>query len=353
MLLNSMLNLAERGRLPDAMIRFGIRRLCATRLTEVRGADTDAFADLMRGGPIAPVPDLANEQHYEVPAEFFEIALGQHRKYSSCYWPEGVSTLDEAEAAALAQTCERADLRDGQDVLELGCGWGSLTLWMAAHYPSSRITAVSNSHSQRAFIESQLARRGLDNVRIVTADMNDFDTASRFDRIVSVEMFEHMRNWERLLAHAARWLRPDGAMFVHVFCHTDRAYEFLPDGAANWMGRHFFSGGIMPSADLIDRFGECMTVGERWLWDGTQYAKTAEAWLANLDTNRRRVREIFVDTYGENEADRWIGRWRIFFMACAELFAYENGKQWRVAHYRLHPTAQPAPKAEAPAASFV
>jgi cyclopropane-fatty-acyl-phospholipid synthase len=332
--------LAERGWLPDGLVRAGIRRLCRRRLREeaARGRSDADFAAEMRTGPVAPVPEAANEQHYEVPPAFFLAALGPRLKYSSCCWPEGVANLAAAEEASLAQVAERALLADGQDVLELGCGWGSFSLYAAQRYPRSRITAVSNSAPQREFIEGRARERSLGNLRVLTADMNRFAAEGLFDRVVSVEMFEHMRNWEELLRRVAGWLRPDGRLFLHVFAHRRFAYAFETQGAANWMGRHFFTGGIMPSLPLVDRFAGHMQVEERWVLDGTHYARTAEEWLDNLDARRKEVRPVLIATYGAGEARRWLSRWRIFFLACAELFGYGGGREWCVGHYRLKPT---------------
>jgi cyclopropane-fatty-acyl-phospholipid synthase len=334
------INWVEQGLVPDAVIRAGIRRLCERRLTEIAATDCERASQLgerfvrsMEASDVAPLPHLPNEQHYEVPAQFFALALGPHRKYSSAWWPQGTTSLADAEATALAATCERAELSDGQTILELGCGWGSLTLWMAGHYPGSRITAVSNSHSQRAWILGEAERRGLPNVEVITADMNRFVVAKRFDRVVSVEMFEHMRNWRSLFAQVHDWLNPGGRFFMHVFCHRSTPYAFVDAGPSDWMSRHFFSGGMMPSDELALRFQEKLRFLKRWRWDGRHYEKTANAWLANMDHRRADVLPVLAATYGEANAARWLQRWRIFFMACAELFGYRGGQEWWVSHY--------------------
>jgi cyclopropane-fatty-acyl-phospholipid synthase len=331
---------AERGLLPDAWIRVAIRSLARRRLKREETASSDrreAFLETMRAAEIALVPEKANEQHYEVPAAFFERVLGPHLKYSCGFWPEGVTDLAGAEAESLRVTSERAGLADGQDVLELGCGWGSLTLWMAEHYPSSRITAVSNSASQRELIEGRARERGLENVRVVTADMNGFEPGGVFDRVVSVEMFEHMRNWERLLERVASWLRPGGRLFVHVFAHRRHAYAFEGSGPRDWMTRHFFTGGIMPDASLLGSFDEHLRVARHWWWDGGHYARTAEAWLRNLDARRDEILPVLAETYGPRDAGRWFRRWRLFFLACAEIFGFRGGTEWGVAHALLEP----------------
>ncbi len=337
----------EQGLVPDRVVRAGIRRLCEQRLQDIHAGDaaaaariTEDFVRQMDAADTALVPHLANAQHYEVPAELYALTLGAHRKYSSCWWPEGVTRLDDAEAAALAATCQRAGLEPGQDVLELGCGWGSLTLWMAGRFPTSRITAVSNSTSQRRHIMREAANRGLRNVEVLTADMNHFDTERRFDRVVSVEMFEHMRNWRRLFTRVHGWLRPGGRFFMHVFCHRSTPYAFVEQGPADWMSRHFFSGGMMPSDELALRFQDQLRFIERWRWDGTHYEKTANAWLANIDARRAEVLEVLAATYGERDAAQWLQRWRIFFMACAELFGYRNGQEWWVSHYLFERAAR-------------
>ncbi|MCB9852680.1 MAG: class I SAM-dependent methyltransferase [Phycisphaerales bacterium] len=334
--LSIVMPLVERGILPEPLVRWGIRRMNAGRLAQEKARYDEhrlrRFAESLSASEIALTPEKANEQHYELPAGFFQLTLGKHLKYSSCYWPDGVSTLDDAEAAALTLTCERAQIVDGMDILELGCGWGSLTLWMAKNYPNARITAVSNSNSQRVFIERQCRMRRLQNVHVVTCDMNDFSVTSSFDRVVSVEMFEHMRNYEALLARIAGWLRPGGRLFVHIFCHRRYPYLFETDGAGNWMGRHFFTSGMMPSMDLLPLFQREMAMEQLWFMRGHHYARTAEAWLSNLDERQNEAMLILRDAYGR-DARIWFVRWRLFFLACAELFQFEGGEEWGVVHY--------------------
>jgi len=337
-----LIELAERGWVPDGVIRLGIRRLLAGRLKkEDQGNEEDQreaqerFLEELRHGPIAVATEEANRQHYEVPAAFFRQVLGPRLKYSCCYFPEPTTTLAEAEEVMLELFCRRGELEDGMEVLELGCGWGSLCLWMAEKYPSCRITAVSNSRGQRTFIESEARQRNLANLEVLTANVADFSTDRRFDRVVSVEMFEHVRNHQRLMRNIATWLKDGGKLAVHIFCHRRFAYPFDVEGKTDWMGRHFFTGGIMPSDDLLLHFQEDLILQKRWSVSGTHYARTLEAWLARCDRKRGELLPLFRADLGESEAARQLQRWRIFFMACAELFNDARGRDWFVSHYRF------------------
>lgn len=332
----------ERDVLPDWMVRTAIRRICASRLqdegrgsAEAQAARHAALLARLRRSAIAERPDAANTQHYEVPAAVFALMLGPHLKYSCGWWPPGVTGLAQAEDAMLRLTMDRAEVARGQSILELGCGWGSLTLAMAAAYPTSRITALSNSASQREYILAQADARHLRNVQVHTADINDFVTAERFDRIVSVEMFEHVRNYGALFERLARWLADDGKLFVHIFAHTRYAYPFDARGASDWMARHFFTGGMMPSVRLLAEIQQSLAINAEWRLDGTHYQRTAEAWLENFDRRRPEVDAVLARIYGSAEVTRWRVRWRVFLMACAEMFGYAGGREWVVAHYRF------------------
>lgn len=339
LLTSAVIESIERGWISDRMTRAGIRYLCQKRLNQVRCNENERqvrmkqFVQEASAGPVAPRSEKANEQHYEIPAEFYELVLGPNKKYSCCHYQEE-SSLEQAERDSLEITCQRAELVDGMDILELGCGWGSLTLWMAEHFPNSSITAVSNSASQRAYILQQAKMRGIDaKLTVITADMNDFDISEQFDRVVSVEMFEHMRNHKQLLRQISRWLKPDGKLFVHVFCHKQFTYPFETEGSANWMGRYFFTGGIMPGENLFSEYSDHLKIARQWMWNGSHYEKTSNDWVANLDANHHQVLNVLESVYGKKDAYRWLNRWRLFFMACAELFGMHDGQEWYVAHY--------------------
>jgi len=334
--------LLDRQLVPDAAIRVGIRRIVASRLREQEAGGIDAqserFAALVewaRRAPVADAPERANAQHYELPPAFFEQVLGPHLKYSCALWPEGVATLADAESRMLALTSERAAVEDGHRILELGCGWGSLTLHLASRFPASTIVAVSNSAPQRRYIEAKAQAQGLTNVTVVTADINEFDTDERFDRIVSVEMLEHVRNHATLFGRIRRWLADDGRFFAHVFAHRRFAYPFEVRSASDWMARYFFTGGMMPSDDLFLHTQDDLVIERHWRLDGRHYQRTAEAWLANMDGRREAVDAALATAYGDAAVTRWRARWRMFFMACAEMFGYRNGQEWIVSHYRF------------------
>jgi cyclopropane-fatty-acyl-phospholipid synthase len=336
-LVSSVIGTAERVPLPDLVIRAAIQRLCsrtATRLARGNAESDAVFADEMAARAIAEHIDEANAQHYEVPAAFFALVLGPNRKYSSCFYNGPESTLQEAEEEALRQTAAHADLADGQSILELGCGWGSLSLWMARQFRNAEITAVSNSHSQREHIERQAASRGLKNLRVITADMNVFQTDQRFERIVSVEMFEHMMNWRELMTRVKSWLAPDGRFFMHIFTHRAGAYLFDRADGEDWIAQHFFTGGVMPSHHLIRQYADLFEVEKEWRWSGTHYQRTALDWLGNFDAHRDQIEGILRPVYG-NETSLWMRRWRWFFLATSGLFGYADGSEWGISHYRM------------------
>ena len=338
-LITSAIRTVERAPLPDPITRLGIALLVGRtrrRLSEATTESETAFASEMGRHNVAEHPDAANRQHYELPPDFFRLTLGPHRKYSCCLYDDGTETLGDAESKALAETVAHADLANGQRILELGCGWGSLTLFMAERYPSARITAVSNSKAQGSYIAGEAIARGLANVSVVTADMNDFDPGASFDRVVSVEMFEHMTNWQTLLGRIRSWLAPEGRLFIHIFTHRNCPYLFDHSDKTDWIAQHFFTGGIMPSQRLIYRFPNLFEVEQEWRWSGVHYQRTALDWLANFDANKRETDRILADTYGA-EAAVWRRRWRLFFLATAGLFGDRGGEEWGVNHYRLRP----------------
>lgn len=338
--------------LPDLLIRLGIRQRLAGTLAPFEKLDCESRQALLmkhigelRLSPIAIATEEANEQHYELPTRFFECVLGRHMKYSSGYWDAEVKDLETSEARMLALTCERAGLQDGQRILELGCGWGSLTLWMAEHFPNARITAVSNSATQREHIEAQLALRGLSNVTVRTMNMVHYqgEGDAEFDRVVSVEMFEHMKNYGELMGRIAGWLKPGGALFVHIFTHREYAYHYEATGEDDWMARYFFTGGQMPSDDLLLYFQQDLKIENHWQVSGKHYQKTSEAWLTRMDAAREELMPLLAETYGADNSKRWWVYWRVFFMSCAELWGFRNGGEWIVSHYRFRKPVTSAP----------
>ncbi|MEP3480429.1 MAG: cyclopropane-fatty-acyl-phospholipid synthase family protein [Fuerstiella sp.] len=331
-----LIGLAEAGYLPDSILRFGMRQLIADRSKSLPDCDDrSGFQKLLQelaALPVATETDRANEQHYEVRAEFFHSSLGKHLKYSCCYFEQDSDSLDVAEATSLRKTCEHALLADGQSVLELGCGWGSLSLWMAEHYPNSSITAISNSHSQKQWIDQQAANRGLKNLDVVTCDINELRPEEKFDRIVSVEMFEHVRNHRELMTRVSTWLKQNGRLFVHIFCHDRQPYLFEDQSETDWMTRHFFAGGIMPSRDLLIECQDSLVLENQVIWSGQHYEKTSNAWLRMMDSKPDQIAKSLEATYG-NKWKMWRQRWRMFYMACAELFGFRGGQEWYVSHY--------------------
>lgn len=339
-LVEHLITFTERAPLPDIATRTGIEFLIGRTRRQLALDDnntTQQFARDMAQFPIALATREANDQHYEMPARFFELILGKRRKYSCGFYENERSTLDQAEENALAQTAEHAGIANGQKILELGCGWGSLTLWIAEHFPGAHITAVSNSQSQRAYILSRAKELDLQNVEVITADMNEFATKAQFDRIVSVEMFEHMSNWRELLTKVTRWLKPDGRFFMHVFTHKKLPYRFDHADKSDWIAQHFFTGGIMPSHDLIKHFDDLVELEMGWRWSGLHYERTARDWLAKFDRNDVEINEILQKVYGR-DAKLWKRRWRLFFLATMGLFGHCGGKEWGISHYLLRPS---------------
>lgn len=332
------IDLAERGWIPDFIVRHGIRRLLRDRIKQQNGSgksDKKSFYANRKNDPIAVQTEDANRQHYEMPAEMFKLILGPRMKYSCCLYPNGNECLAEAEEAMLELTCQRAGICDGMSILELGCGWGSLSLWIAERFPGTRIVAVSNSASQREYIDAQARKRETKQITVLTKNLTDFNIEERFDRVISIEMFEHMRNYHQLLARVAGWLKSDGKLFVHIFCHRLFAYLFETDSEKDWMAKHFFTGGIMPSEDIFSYFRDDLRVARQWAIDGNHYAKTCEDWILHQDLNKQQVFNVLHQHLPADLAKLQFHRWRMFFMACAELFRFSNGRDWKVGHYLL------------------
>ena len=341
-MLNTLIKMAENGNLPDFMVEIGIKSLCNQRLKwrdslslgQLQEHHQD-WVDKLKDSPIALVPEKANEQHYELPPEFFEIVLGQHLKYSSGYWNNGIIDIDKSEQDMLQFYLKRAQIKENMNILELGCGWGSLTIFMAKNFPNCTITAVSNSNDQRKFIENKCKNENIDNIKIITCDMNDFTIEEKFDRVVSIEMFEHMRNYQKLLSRISHFLNDNGKLFVHIFTHKTLVYPYEDNGPGDWMAREFFSGGLMPSHNLLLNFQDHLKIEKQWHVSGEHYQKTSYAWLKRMDKNKTKILTIFRNTYGKENAKMWFYRWRIFFMSCAVMFGIKNGTEWGVSHYRF------------------
>ena len=339
-------SLIEQNKLPDFILRIGVRNLLRQRLNDEIAGDAEIqqqrFNELLeelKSSPIAINTADANQEHYEVPTAFYQYCLGKHLKYSSGYWRPGVTDIDTSEEDMLEITCQRADLQNGQDVLELGCGWGSLSLFMSAKYPASSFTVVSNSNTQKAFIDQAAKDRNITNLTVITADMNTFQILQQFDRVVSVEMFEHMRNYKLLLHKVNGFLKENGKLFVHIFTHETLAYKFEVKDETDWMSKYFFTGGMMPSNHLLTYFNDDLVVDKHWVVNGMNYSKTSEAWLSNMDKHEKEIMPIFEKTYGKDQAVKWWVYWRLFYIACAELFGYRKGNEWMVCHYLFRKNA--------------
>ena len=335
-----LITLAEKGYLPDQLIRFGIRKLCKERLKMVNSNRSESFnqnswINELKNSPIAIVPEKANEQHYEVPPMFFQKVLGNHMKYSSGYWDDSTNDIDTSELLMLDKTIKGADITDGMKILELGCGWGSLTFHIAKSFPNSSVLAVSNSKDQKKFILDKCKKNNISNVEIITEDMNNFLTDEKFDRVISVEMFEHMRNYKVLLNKISNFLNDDGKLFVHIFSHHTMVYPYVDNGPGDWMAREFFSGGLMPSHKLLLHFQDDLKIESLWKINGQHYEKTSYAWLKRMDDNKNDILSIFNNTYGKKDAKMWFQRWRIFFLSCAVMFGIKKGTEWGVSHYRF------------------
>ena len=341
-MISSFISLAEKGFVPDFLIKIGIEKLCNERLNWCKSLGVEnlqkhnnTWISKLKNSPIALVPEKANEQHYEVPPEFFEIVLGKHLKYSCGLWENNNINLDQSERDMLEKYIHRAELKDSLKILELGCGWGSLTLFMAKKFPKAQITAVSNSNDQRKFIQNKCKKMGFENVDVITCDMNDFHTDKKFDRVVSIEMFEHMRNYKVLLKKISNWLNDTGKLFVHIFSHNSIVYPYEDKGPGDWMSREFFSGGLMPSHELLLNFQDDLKIEKHWKVSGMHYSLTSYAWLDQMDLNKSSIINIFEKAYGKNQSKIWFQRWRIFFLSCAVMFSIKSGTEWGVSHYRF------------------
>ncbi|KAJ4830155.1 hypothetical protein Tsubulata_042905 [Turnera subulata] len=336
----AMLASLERNLLPDAVVRRLTRLLLASRLrsgckpsSELQLLDLLQFVHSLKEMPIAIQTETAKAQHYELPTSFFKLVLGKNMKYSCCYFPNESSSLEDAEKAMLELYCERAKLKDGHTVLDVGCGWGSLSLFIAQKYANCKITGICNSTTQKAYIEEQCRDLQLHNLEIIVADISTFEMEASYDRIFSIEMFEHMKNYGQLLNKISKWMKQDTLLFVHYFCHKAFAYHFEDINEDDWITRYFFTGGTMPSANLLLYFQDDVSIVNHWLVNGKHYSKTSEEWLKRMDKNLASIKPIMESTYGKDQSLKWTVYWRTFFIAVAELFGYNNGDEWMVAHF--------------------
>jgi cyclopropane-fatty-acyl-phospholipid synthase len=331
--------LLSRGLIPEPVIRLSIQQLLRKRIADESKQDVAASQEhlnkliqQLKDSPIAIETAEANRQHYELPPEFFKFVMGRWLKYSCGLWDDSTKDLTQAEEKMLNVYLQRTGIQDGMDILELGCGWGSFSLYAAKRFPKCRFTGVSNSGPQRTFIMQRAAELGIKNLEIITQDVNKLEMNQTFDRVVSIEMFEHMRNYEKLLGRISGWLKPDGKLFVHIFTHKNLAYLFEDNDASDWLTRNFFTGGIMPSDHLLFYFNKDLRVDQHWVVNGQNYQKTSEAWLANMKAHEKEIMAIFREHY-KDEALKWWNFWKIFFMACAELWGFRQGNEWHVSHY--------------------
>mmetsp|Transcript_30343 Transcript_30343/g.58317 ORF Transcript_30343/g.58317 Transcript_30343/m.58317 type:complete len:365 (+) Transcript_30343:106-1200(+) len=338
----SFMRIVEANLVPDFIIRRGVRLLLQTRIDMEHKGGVEPrqrwFMSLVEGlkkRNIAEQTMAANEQHYEVPTEFYRYCLGNNFKYSCCLYNSKLDGLTKAEEAMLDLYCERAQLQNGQNILELGCGWGSLCLWIATKYPKSKVTAVSNSKTQKDHILAEAAKRNIKNLEIITADINEFSPPKpgSYDRIVSIEMFEHMKNYKELMYRISMWLKAGGMTFIHIFVHKEFLYHFEVQTEDDWMAKYFFTGGTMPSAHTLLYFQEHLKIVDHWNVNGRHYAQTSEDWLANMDKHKKEIMPILASTYGAHQQTKWFVYWRLFYISVAELFAWDNGNEWFVCHY--------------------
>ena len=328
-----LLLLAESGFIPDALIKIAARYISNKRISKSSiDYDKPEIISALSKGVVAEKTSDANKQHYEVPPEYFYHVLGTNLKYS-CSLFDNVNLLDEAETSMLELYIERANIKDGHKILDLGCGWGSFSLYIAKKYPNTNITSVSNSSDQITYIKNEAQKRGLPNIKAYRMDVNSLELNTQFDRIISIEMFEHLRNYKLILSSLNNLLKPDGRLFIHIFCHKKLTYFYEMKNNFDWMTKYFFQGGIMPSKDIFEYFDDELEIINQWDINGNHYSKTCKAWLNNHYINRKKILDVFQKHYDKPKI--WFNRWRIFFLSCEAFFALNNGKEYFVSHYLL------------------